>query len=136
MSADRQKIERLIVMAERLIAAIEGDIAALKAGRPKEMKTLDPEIQRLSALYGREAAGLNPTIAPKDLRGKLFATTGRFREVLALHGRLLTRVRNASEGVVKAVAEEVERRRAPLCSYAPAVRPRPSPGAMIYNNVI
>ncbi len=140
MSADPQKIELLITMAERLIAAIEGDIAALKAGRPQDLRTTDPEIQRLSALYGREAANLDPTrakTAPADLRRKFFATTARFRDVLTLHASLLTCVRNASEGIVKAVADEVERRRAPTCTYAPGpARPRPPAGAMVYNNVI
>ena len=140
MSADPQKIELLITMAERLIAAIEGDIAALKAGRPQDLRTTDPEIQRLSALYGREAANLDPErakTAPADLRRKFFATTARFRDVLTLHARLLTCVRNASEGIVKAVADEVERRRAPTCTYAPGTaRPRPPAGAMVYNNVI
>ena len=136
MNDDRQKVERLIVMAERLIAAIEADIAALKAGKPQAMKMIDPEIQRLSMLYGREAAALDPKTAPNDLRGKFFATTGRFRDVLALHARLLTRMRNASEGIVKAVAEEVERRRAPLCCYAPVARPRATAGAMVYNSVV
>ena len=140
MTDDPQKIERLIAMAERLIAAIEADIAALKAGRPRDMHTIDPEIQRLSALYGREAAGIDPTranAAPPELHRKLVATTTRFRDSLASHRRLLTRVRTASEGIVKAVAEEVERRRAPLRTYAPAaVRPRPQAGAMVFNRVI
>ncbi|MDE2109511.1 MAG: hypothetical protein KGJ79_00095 [Alphaproteobacteria bacterium] len=140
MSADPQKIELLIAMAERLIAAIEGDIAALKAGRPQDLRTTDPEIQRLSALYGREAANLDPTgakTAPADLRRKFFDTTSRFRNALTAHANLLTRVRNASEGIVKAVAEEVERRRAPTCRYEPGpTRPRPHAGAMVYNAVV
>ena len=140
MSADPQKIELLIAMAERLIAAIEADIAALKAGRPQELRTTDPEIQRLSVLYGREAAGLDPArakAAPSELRRKFFDTTARFRDTLALHARLLTRVRNASEGLVKAVAEEIERSRAPTRSYAPtAPHARPHPVAMVYNNVV
>jgi hypothetical protein len=140
VSADPQKIELLIVMAERLIAAIEADIAALKAGRPQDLCTTDPEIQRLSALYGREAAGLDPArakAASAELRRKFFDTTAKFREALALHARLLTRLRNASEGIVKAVAEEIERRRAPTCLYAPALqRHRPHAGAMVYNKIV
>jgi hypothetical protein len=140
VNADPQKIELLIVMAERLIAAIEADIAALKAGRPQELRTIDPEIQRLSALYGREAAGLDPArtkAAPSELRRRFFDTTAKFRDALALHARLLARMRNASEGMVKAVAEEIERRRAPMCSYAPAAaRPRPHAGAMVYNALV
>jgi hypothetical protein len=140
VSAEQKKIELLIAMAERLICAIEGDIVALKAGCPQQMRTIDPEIQRLSAMYGREAAGLDPAqakAAPKELRQKFFATTAKFRDVLSLHARLVTCVRNASEGIVKAVAEEVERRRAPLCTYAPATpRSRPHSGAMVYNNLV
>ena len=140
MTSDRQKIELLIAMAERLIGALEADIKALKAGRPQEMRTIEPEIQRLSAMYGREAAGLDPArakAAPSELRRKFFDTTARFREVLALHTRLLTSVRNASEGIVKAVAEEVERRCAPMCTYAPAAaRARPHAAAMVYNKIV
>ena len=140
MSADSQKIELLITMAERLTAAIEADIVALKAGRPQEMRTLDPEIQRLSVIYGREAQGLDPArarSAPLELRQRFALVTQRLREVLALQARLLTRMRNATEGLVKAVAEEVERIRAPMRTYAPAgVRPRAQSGAMIYNSVV
>ena len=138
MTADTQKIELLIVMAERLTAAIEGDIAALKSGRPKEMPSLDPEIQRLTLTYSREAAGLDPRrakSAPAELRKKFVTVTGRFREALALHARLLTRMRRASEGIVKAVAEEVERVRTPTRTYGPATYHRPA-GAMVYNSVV
>ena len=140
MSAEQQKIELLITMAERLIFAIEGDIVALKAGRPRQMRTLDPEIQRLSAMYGREAAGLDlaqAKTAPKELCQRFFATIAKFRDVLSLHARLVICLRNASEGIVKAVADEVERRRAPLCSYAPATpHSRLRAGAMVYNNLV
>jgi hypothetical protein len=138
VTPDSQKIELLIAMAERLTQAIEADIAALKAGRPKEMRTLDPEIQRLSLIYSREAANLDPQrakSAPAELRKKFVSVTGRFREALALHARLLTRMRRASEGIVKAVADEVMRVRAPMRPYGPAVHPRPA-SAMVYNNVV
>ena len=36
---DTPRIERLISMAERLIAALESDIAALKEGRPQALIT-------------------------------------------------------------------------------------------------
>lgn len=140
MSADPQKIELLIAMAEKLIAALEADIAALKAGRPQELRTTDPEFQRLSVLYSREAAGIDAACAkaaPSELRRKFFDSAARFREVLALHARLLTRMRHASEGIVKAVAEEIKRRRAPTCIYAPAASTaRAHAVAIVYNRVI
>ncbi len=39
------------------------DIAALEARQSAAMRTIDPEIQKLTALYSREAAGLNPDAA-------------------------------------------------------------------------
>lgn len=140
MSPDAQKIETLIAMAEMLTAAIESDIAALKAGRPQDMRTLDPEVQRLSVNYGREAASFDPErskTAPAELRKRLVSVTGRFREALKLHDRLLTRVRNASEGLIKAIAEEVERQRAPKITYAPPkAGARPTSVAMVFNGVV
>ncbi|MES2473078.1 MAG: hypothetical protein V4601_09600 [Pseudomonadota bacterium] len=137
---DGPRIERLISMAERLIVALESDIAALKDGRPDSLITADPEIQKLTALYGREAQGFDPRIAqaaPPSLRQRFIAITAKFREVLQMHARMLTRVKNASEGMVKAIAAEVDRANAPTRTYGP--RPGYAPqasGAMIFNKVI
>ena len=140
MGPQTQRIELLTRMAERLIEAIEGDLAALKAGKPQEMRTLDPEIQRLSATYGREAAGLTADMAkqaPAVVRSRFFDVTKRFKELLVLHARTVTRVRNASEGVIKAVADEVDRRANPTRTYNPKAASYGKPAqAMVYNNVI
>ncbi len=137
---DGPRIERLISMAERLIVALESDIAALKEGRPQALLTADPEIQKLTALYGREAQGFDPRIAqaaPPSLRQRFVAITAKFREVLQLHARMLTRVKNASEGMVKAIAAEVERANAPTRTYGPRPGYAPqSSGAMVFNKVI
>jgi hypothetical protein len=140
MSVEKARIDRLILLAERIIVALEADIAALQAGRPKDMQTQDPEIQRLTALYSREAAQLTPAqtkLVPRDSVLRLTETTRRFRDSLARHTRILTRVRNASEGMIRAVADEVERRSAPLRTYAPVQAPqRRATSAMLYNNVV
>jgi hypothetical protein len=137
---DEPKIERLISMAERLIVALEGDIAALKAGTPSQMVSGDPEIQKLSVIYGREAQNFDIRIAkaaPLALRTRFLTITARFREVLQLHARMLTRVKNASEGMIQAIAREVERMNAPTRTYGPRLgtAPRPS-GAMVFNRVV
>jgi hypothetical protein len=137
---DDARIERLIGMAERLVAALESDIEALKSGRPHSLRTADPEIQLLTANYGREAQGFDIRIAqaaPAPLRSRFVSVTARFRDVLQLHGRLLTRVKNASEGMVKAIADEVNRMNAPARTYGPRLGVTPqSSGAMIYNSVV
>jgi hypothetical protein len=134
-----QRIERLISLAARLIEVLESDIAALKSGNTRALRTTDPEILRLSALYSREAAGLNPNAAksaPLALRRRLFEATGKFRDLLAAQTRLLTRMRGASEGMIRAVAEEIERQRTPLRPYAAVAQAPRSGGALLYNSVV
>lgn len=140
MNPDTEKLERIIVMAERLRDALEADIEALRTGKPQLMRSLDPEIEKLTVMYTREVTSIDPArtkAAPTDIKSRLIAATNKFRETLKIHQRLLTRVRNASEGLVKAVAEEVERQRAPTVTYAPAkANYKKQPVAMIYNGVI
>ncbi len=141
MSADtdQMRIERLITMAERLVEALESDIAALKAGNARNLRTIEPEILKLCALYSREAAGLNANVAksaPVELRKRLFAATAKFRDTLASQTRLLTRIRGASEGMVRAVAEEIENQRALVRTYGPALTAARPGGAILYNKVV
>ena len=137
---DSEKLERLITMAQRLMTAMEADIAALRAGQPQAMASLDPEIQRLSMMYSSEAQALDPSrtkSAPEALKKRLTAATAKFRETLGQHQRLLTRMRHASEGIVKAVSDEVQRQRAPTLTYAPPKsRYRPANVPMIFNGLV
>jgi len=130
----------MIAMAERLIAALESDIAALTAGNVVSLKTADPEVQKLTAQYGREAQDFDLRIAqaaPVTLRTRFLTITARFREVLQLHTRLLARVKNASEGMIRAIANEVDRMNAPTRVYGPRPGYRPqSSGAMVFNRVV
>lgn len=136
MNGEELRVERLIAMAERLIEALEGDIAALHRGNPRGLRTIDPEILKLSALYSREAKAFNPKEAPAKLRQRLIELTGKFRDLLGVQTRLLTRMRGASEGMIRAVAEEIERQRAPLRPYGAVAQPSPGSGSMLYNSVV
>jgi hypothetical protein len=137
---DDPRIERLISLAERLIAALENDIVCLQEGRIAALSTNDPEVQKLTLLYGKEAQGFDPRIAqaaPPTLRQRFAAMTARLREVLQAHGRLIARMKNASEGVIQAIAREVERANAPTRTYGPRPGYKPAaPGAMVFNSVV
>ena len=137
---DPARIERMIALAERLVAVLESDIAALKSGNPGALKSADPEVQRLTAQYGLEAQNFDIRIAraaPISLRTRFMAVTTKFREVLQLHARLLARVKNASEGMVKAIADEVNRMNAPTRTYGPkSGYAAQSSGAMVFNSVV
>ena len=137
---DTPRIERLIMLAEKLVVALESDIAELKVGRTTTLQTNDPEIQKLTALYTREAQGFDPRIAqsaPPTLRQRFMAVTAKFREVLQMHARMIARVKNASEGIIRAIADEVERANAPTRTYGPRPGYKPqSSGAMLFNKVV
>ena len=64
------------------------------------MESIDPEIQKLTAIYGREAQSFDIRIAQigaaPACAQRFLAITAKFREVLQLHARMLTRVKNAS----------------------------------------
>jgi hypothetical protein len=60
----------------------------------------------------------------------------KLHEALALHERRLTRVRRASEGMVRAIVEDVERRRRVTRTYAPRPSARTAAPAMLYNGVV
>jgi hypothetical protein len=137
---DAPRIERLIALAERLVVALEADIAALKAGKPGEMRSLDPEIQKLTAIYSREAQNFDIRIAKAaapSLRERFMTITAKFREILQLHARMLARVKNASEGMIQAIAREVDRMNAPTRTYGPQSGYKAQPaGAMVFNRVV
>jgi hypothetical protein len=139
MNAPNPKIERVLALTERLTEALKADIKALEQGRPREMRTIEPETQQLAALYGREANAINAATVktlPAQTRAKLADATRRFQDALALQSRLLTRMKNASEGIVRAIATDVERKRNATRPYGPTPTQSPRPvSALLYNSV-
>ena len=140
MATDPRKIEKLLVLTERLTEALNDDIAALERGRPREMRSHKPEVQQLLALYSREVQGLNAAAAkglPREAQDRLMEATAKFRETLALHNRILTRVKTCTEGMIKAIADDVAKKRSAQRPYTPPVNVKPrTPGAIVYNSVV
>jgi hypothetical protein len=140
MTTDPRKIERLLALTARLTEALNEDIAALERGRPREMRSHKPETQQLLALYSREVQSLSLAAAknlPQEAQHRLRDATDKFRETLAMHNRVLTRVKTCTEGMIRAIAEDVAKKRALQVPYAAPVnvKPRTTP-AIVYNNVV
>jgi hypothetical protein len=136
----KAKIEGLILLTDRLAQMLGADVKALESSGAKSLHSVEHSFQQLMLTYTREASSLNTALmksVPLELRQKLMQSAKTMNDLLARHQRLVTRVRNASEGMIRAIAKEVERRQVSQRSYArvPAARPQ-TPGAMVYNNVI
>lgn len=134
------KIDQLILLTGRLSEMLGADIKALETGGVKSLNSVEHSFQQLMLAYTREAASVNAaaikSVAP-ELRQKLMQSAKAMNDLLTRHQRLVTRVRNASEGMIQAIAKEVERRQTSQRVYArvPAARPQAA-GAMVYNSVI
>jgi hypothetical protein len=138
MNASEEKIERVLLLTSRLTDALLADLDALARGRPDEMRSIVPETQQLLGQYAREAASVKAQakLLPPDARKRLTAATAKLHDALAQHERRLSCVRRASEGMIRAVVEDVERRKRMTRPYAPRAAARPAPTAMLYNGVV
>jgi hypothetical protein len=144
VSADRQRmrLEQLLTVSGRLIEAVAGDIAALEQGEFGQLRTTDPEIERLCAFYGREVRALKAQggvkSAPAALLAAMRESGAQLDGLLKRHERLVGAMREASEGLMKAVAEGVDKIRTADAPYTPVPKAKQaSPaGAIIYNKVV
>lgn len=136
------RARNLLAMSRRLAEAISADLAALKQAGSAPLATLDPEIERTLAAYGRDIqamkAGDGLKGLPSDLLASLREAGIQLKTLLGRHERHLSAARETSEGLVKAVADEAMKNRqsgAPYTPAAPDARPRDiSP--LVYNAVV
>lgn len=136
MNQIEERAERVLALTKRLADALQGDLEALERGRPAEMRSILPEIQQSLSQYAREAAAVKAQVKmlPPGTRAKLSDATKKLHEALARHERRLTCLRNASEGMIRAIVDDVERKRRVTRTYGPRAGVR-APGAMLYNGV-
>jgi hypothetical protein len=141
MSADvaKQNVERLIALTEQLTQRIGLDADSFEARRPHEVAGRMDETARLANLYRHESARVRETPAlvagaPRELRQKLAQASRAFERTLQRHGRALHAVKTITEGVVRAIAEEVVKARAAGSAYGPGARsPLADPTAITMN---
>ena len=139
--ANQRRIEQLLIMSNRLCDAIAADIAALEQGDFTNLSSTDPDVERLCALYGRDVMAVKAAGGIKNVPAPLVAALkesgGRLNKLLAHHGSLVACMRQASEGLIQTVAEEVEKSRKRGAPYSAAPKPKreTSGGAILYNKV-
>jgi hypothetical protein len=137
----RMRLEQLLAVSRRLGDAIEADIEALEKGEFGELRTTDPEVERLCAFYAREVKALKAEggikQAPPALLSAMREAGARLDSALKKHERLVATMRQAAEGLVQAVAEDIEKTRKGSAPYRATPAPkRTSSGAIVYNKVV
>ena len=133
------RMAQLITLTERLTALILEQVQAFEARRPHDAARNADETGRLANLYRHESMKVRgqPQLlqgAPSELRERLIAATRAFDAVLARHGRAVEAAKTITEGLVRAIAEEVARQRGAVAGYGPkAVQVAPRTTSLALN---
>lgn len=122
-----ENVQHLITLTEQLTERMRLDADAFEARRAHEVAERIEETQRLANLYRHESDRVrqNPQMisgAAAPLRQRLARASEAFEATLQRHGRSLYALKTVTEGVVKAIAEEVSRARAASAGYGPGAR--------------
>ena len=121
-STDR--VDQLIALTERLTELIAQEAQAFEQHRPQDASAKLPEVSKLANIYRHESARVRETpslIASASItqRTRLVRATEAFDAVLARQGRALEAAKTVTEGLVRAIAEEVADQRAGAAGYGP-----------------
>lgn len=116
------RLVRLHIATIRLTEILSAEISLLKTRRPREIEQFQEEKSDLIRHYMRETAALKPVInsanapAAADLQ-IIHNATRAFTDALQTHELILTTKRQATEGMLQAIGQEVAKRNKPLESY-------------------
>jgi hypothetical protein len=123
------RVDQLILLTERLTELIALEAQAFEQRRPQDAARHLDETSRLANLYRHESGRVraDPTLvgaAPLAQRMKLIRATEAFDAVLARQGRALEAAKTVTEGLVRAIAEEVATQRGEAAGYGPGATNR------------
>ena len=136
------RVHQLILLTERLTDLIAKEAQAFETRRPHEAAQSVEETAKLANVYRHESMRVRANVAlietaRLELRQRLKRATEAFDAVLARQARAVDAARTVTEGLVRAVAEEIANQRAgPATTYGAGgmVNDRPAMGAAITLN--
>jgi hypothetical protein len=116
------RVEQLILLTERLTELVALEAQAFENRRPQDAALHVGETSKLANIYRHESARVraNPDMvatASLSQRTRLIRATEAFDAVLARQGRALEAAKTVTEGLVRAIAEEVANQRQKGVSY-------------------
>ncbi len=125
------RLDELMLITTRLTELTEEEIEKIETRRPREIELLIEQKAMLAAQYARLGQSLKRNqdlikTASPELRKALKEATKRFQKVLDELTHKLERVREISEGLVRAIATDAAQRRATPVGYGKTAAP-PTP---------
>ena len=124
------RVDQLVILTERLTELVAAEAQAFEQQRPQDVIAHIDEISRLANLYRHESTRVraDPSLiasAPLSQRTRLVQATEAFDAVLARQGRALEAAKTVTEGLVRAIADEVATQRTTGSGYGPGAAPAP-----------
>lgn len=121
-STDR--VDQLIALTERLTALVAREAQAFENRRPQDIAPFVDETAKLANIYRHESSRIraNPDLlagVAVEQRMQLVRATEAFDAVLARQGRAIAAAKTVTEGLVRAIADEVAGQRRQMSSYGP-----------------
>jgi hypothetical protein len=131
-------LEGMVALTERLTQLLADQARAFEQHRPQAAAAGLPEVTRLTADYRAGSAHVRANqqlvqAATPELRARLLRATEAFDAVLQRQGRALAASKTVTEGLVKAVAEEIAAHRSIGQAYGPGAIRRPLATAITLN---
>lgn len=138
-SSPAERIEQLILLTERLTDLISEQLRAFEARRPQDAAANAEETARLANLYRHESLKVksDPKLlegSPSELYERLVVVTRAFDAVLARHGRAVEAAKTITEGLIRAIAEEVHKQRHAVTGYGHKGLQAPRPATPVALN--
>lgn len=116
------RVDELVALTERLTTVVAEQARCFEARRPQDAAVYLDEIGRLANAYRHESARIraNPALIgslPPAQRQRLRQCVEAFDAVLARQVRAVSAAKIVTEGLVKAIAEEVASQRQKVSVY-------------------
>jgi hypothetical protein len=129
-----ERVDQLILLTERLTGLVAEQAKSFEARRPQDAVVYIEETGQLANLYRHESARIrgNPGLisnASQAQRARLTRATEAFDAVLARQARAVGAIKTVTEGLVRAIAEEVASQRQKGSSYGPGALQTPTAAA-------
>jgi len=117
-----ERVDELIALTERLTAVVAEQAKCFENRRPQDAAAYVEEVGRLANLYRHESARMraNPGLVnglAAAQRTRLVRATEAFDAVLARQNRAVAAAKTVTEGLVRAIAEEVAAQRHQGATY-------------------
>lgn len=120
-----ERVTQILALTEQLSALLEMENEFLKQRQINKLTTKEAEKSKLSKLYALEmrAIAARPELLAgitNEQRTSLKTAATSFRALTADHARRLAHAKAVTEGLVKAIGDEVAKSHQPSKGYSPA----------------